>query len=83
MQEKPSFLMYKPISEAHQQAIYDIISNSVEECQDKIKDVVTQIRASRLMSGSSVYNWMMQMYNHEKCNSRDSNPGRMLGRRPS
>ena len=66
MQEKPSFLVYKPISEAHQRAIYDIISNSVEECQDKIKDVVTQICASRLMSGSSIYDWMMRMYNREK-----------------
>ena len=39
---------------------------SVEECQDKVKDVVTHLCANRILSGSQTYNWMMRMYNREK-----------------
>jgi hypothetical protein len=66
LQEKLSFFMYVPISEAHQRAIYDIISRSVEECHDKMKCVMVQLCANRIMSGSQTYDWMMRMYNHKK-----------------
>ena len=66
MQEKPSFFVYVPISEAHQRAIYDIILKCVEECQDKVKCVVVHLCSNRIMSGSQTYDWMMQMYSREK-----------------
>ena len=66
MQEKPSFFVYIPISEAHQQAIFDIIGRSVEECKDKMRCVVTQMNSNRLQSGGEIYDWMMRNYNREK-----------------